>query len=158
MPDVAYTSRSVHRALTADQLRTYKGAPFSPSFVVEVDLLSGIGSKRKELDRKMREIYFKSRPSGWNGVELGWLIDPTNKIMIEYTWNSRRSSVVKSQEERWRDLDAAPILPGFVVEAADLDGVLAQVKATIFLTFNDLYRKRDLRMRKSLILNARIVP
>lgn len=127
MPDLAHTPRQIHRALTEQQLRTYKGAPFSPSFVVEVDLLSGKGSKRNELDRKMREIYFKRRANGWNGVELGWLIDPTNKIMIEYTWNSRRSSVLKSSEESWRDLDASPTLPGFVVEAADLDRVLAQL-------------------------------
>jgi Uma2 family endonuclease len=120
MPDVAYTPREVDRRLNDKQIWSYKGEPFSPTFVVEIDVLEGSKSQFKQLDLKMKHFYFKKM-----NVKLGWLIDPEKKVMIVY--NRDDSGEVRVSEDRsWRTLDGKDILPGFVVEAADLDAVLAQ--------------------------------
>jgi Uma2 family endonuclease len=58
MPDVAYTPRHTDRVLTNNQVWTYQGDPFAPTFVVEIDTLTGKGSQRKNLDLKMTNDYF----------------------------------------------------------------------------------------------------
>ncbi|EEY60091.1 uncharacterized protein PITG_12395 [Phytophthora infestans T30-4] len=59
MPDVAYTPRDDDRNLTREQMWTYRGDPYVPTFVVEIDELSGRGSKLSALDGKMRNDYFQ---------------------------------------------------------------------------------------------------
>ncbi|KAE8893766.1 hypothetical protein PF003_g22296 [Phytophthora fragariae] len=75
VPDVAYVPRDEARQLTEAQQWTRGGEPFAPTFVVEIDTLTGPDSKLDALDDKMRLEYFP------HGVQLGWLIDPKNKIM-----------------------------------------------------------------------------
>ncbi|KAJ3307639.1 hypothetical protein HDV04_002848, partial [Boothiomyces sp. JEL0838] len=120
MPDVGYTPISTHRNLNEQQKWTYQGISFSPTFVVEIDTLTGSGSQRSELHRKMIVDYFP------HGVLLGWLIDPKNKIMIVYKKNAVTGDVDVSADDSWRNLSGDDILPGFVVESLDLDLVLNQ--------------------------------
>ncbi|KAL4111414.1 hypothetical protein PRIC1_003094 [Phytophthora ramorum] len=75
VPDVAYVPRDDARQLTEAQRWTRGGEPFAPTFVMEIDTLTGPHSKLGALDHKMRHEYFP------HGVQLGWLIDPKNKIM-----------------------------------------------------------------------------
>ena len=78
VPDVAYVPRIDARQLTEAQRWTHRGEPFAPTFVVEINTLTGSHSKLDALDDKMRREYFP------HGVQLGWLIDPKNKIMYEF--------------------------------------------------------------------------
>ena len=127
MPDVAYTPRDTDRNLSHAQQWTYQGKPFCPSFVVEVDTLTGSGSQLRHLDYKMRNEYFT------HGVELGWLIDPEHRIMIEYkktNARTRRGGVYASDDHSWRNLSGQNVLPGFTVEAVQLDMVLNQASGS----------------------------
>lgn len=122
MPDVAYTLRDEKdRGLDRTQMWTYRGEPFDPSFVVEIDKLSGRGSQRRALNSKMRYEYFR------HGVQLGWLIDPRpgHYKMYEYYLNER-GQVKCSDDTAWRDLDGRDVLPGFTLTSTDLEMVLDQ--------------------------------
>ncbi|GMF21038.1 unnamed protein product [Phytophthora lilii] len=121
MPDVAYTPRDDDRNLTCEQMWTYRGDPFVPTFVVEIDKLSGRGSQRSALDRKMRNEYFQ------HGVQLGWLIDPRPDFqrMYEYYLDDN-GDVQCSDNTAWRDLDGGVVLPGFKIRAPVLEMVLNQ--------------------------------
>ena len=119
MPDVAYTPRVIDRELSHERGWTYQGKPYSPSFVVEVDTLTGPNSQRQALDYKMRHEYFP------HGVDLGWLIDPQHKIMVVYKrYSTGRVYCVGNTS--WRDLTGDDVLPEFVVKAVTLDMVLNQ--------------------------------
>ncbi|KAJ3308122.1 hypothetical protein HDV04_001734 [Boothiomyces sp. JEL0838] len=120
MPDVAYTPRNVDRNLNQQQQWTYQGEPFSPTFVVEIDTLTGSASQRGNLDIKMKRDYFP------NGIMLGWLIDPEHKIMIVYKKNADTGEADVSEDTSWRNLYGDEALPGFVLESLDLDLVLNQ--------------------------------
>jgi Uma2 family endonuclease len=65
-PDVAFTPKEVYRALDKDQLLTFHGDPFSPTFVVEVENVSET-CKLDELTDRFKTTYFPA------GVELGWI-------------------------------------------------------------------------------------
>ncbi|ETO69764.1 hypothetical protein F444_13700 [Phytophthora nicotianae P1976] len=121
MPDVAYTPRDVDRNLALDQVWTYRGDPFVPTFVVEIDKLADRNSQRKVLDRKMRDEYFP------HGVQLGWLIDPRpqHRIIYEYKLDTN-GQVYRAHNCKWRDLDGGDVLPGFKLRAAALEMVLNQ--------------------------------
>ena len=106
IPDVAYTTAHVHQTLTEEQALTYRGAPFSPIFVVEVDTLTGNQFRLGEVDKKM-ELYFQS-----GDVRLGWALDPANKIMYTYANRFVGDQPVRSADSSWRDLDGGEILPG----------------------------------------------
>ncbi|KAL7692015.1 putative restriction endonuclease type II, Zinc finger C2H2-type [Plasmopara halstedii] len=112
VPDVAYVPRDAARQLTEAQRWTRGGKPFAPTFVVEIDTLTGPHSKLGALDRKMRREYFP------HGVQLGWLIDPKNKIMYEYKRYTRGKRLVRRVgNSAWRDLDGGTVLPGFTLIA-----------------------------------------
>ncbi|KAL7692018.1 putative restriction endonuclease type II, Zinc finger C2H2-type [Plasmopara halstedii] len=116
VPDVAYVPRGDARQLTEAQRWTRGGEPFAPTFVVEIDTLTGPHSKLGALDRKMRREYFP------HGVQLGWLIDPKNKIMYEYKRYTRGKRLVRRVgNSAWRDLDGGTVLPGFTLYCGDLD-------------------------------------
>ncbi|KAK1946510.1 hypothetical protein P3T76_002063 [Phytophthora citrophthora] len=121
MPDVAYTPRDEDRNLAREQVWTYRGDPFTPSFVVEIDNLSGEGSQRSALNRKMRNEYFQ------HGVQLGWLIDPRPDYhkMYEY-YLDEHGQVQCSDNTAWRDLDGRNVVPGFRIRSVVLDMVLSQ--------------------------------
>lgn len=71
MPDVTYTLRRKYdrRNLDPGQVWVHGGEPFVRSFVVEIDRVSGPGSQRELLDRKMCKFFER-------GVQLTCLIDP----------------------------------------------------------------------------------
>nr|KAE8942424.1 hypothetical protein PF009_g7827 [Phytophthora fragariae] len=121
VPDVAYVPRDEARQLTEAQQWTRGGEPFAPTFVVEIDTLTGPDSKLDALDDKMRLEYFP------HGVQLGWLIDPKNKIMYEYKRYARGDRLVwRVGDSAWRRLDGGTVLPGFTLSCEALDGVLDQ--------------------------------
>ncbi|GMF23498.1 unnamed protein product [Phytophthora lilii] len=126
VPDVAYVPRDDARQLTEAQRWTRGGVPFAPTFVVEIDTLTGPHSKLDALDHKMRREYFP------HGVQLGWLIDPKNKIMYEYKAYARGNRLVRRVGNiAWRDLDGATVLPGFTLNCEDLDDVLDQESGSL---------------------------
>ncbi|KAG1712266.1 hypothetical protein DVH05_000016 [Phytophthora capsici] len=119
VPAVAYEPRNDARQLTEAQRWTRDGEPFAPTFVVEIDILTGPQSNFGALDHKMRHEYFP------HGVQLGWLIDPKNKIMFEYKRYAQGIRLVRRVENSaWRDLDGDTVLPGFTLHCEDLDHVL----------------------------------
>ncbi|ETO58879.1 hypothetical protein F444_22744 [Phytophthora nicotianae P1976] len=121
VPDVAYVPRDDARQLTEAQRWTRGGEHYAPTFVVEIDTLTGPHSKLGALDHKMRREYFP------HGVQLGWLIDPKNEIMYEYKRYARGNRLVRRVGKcAWRDLDGATVLPGFTLNCEDLDDVLDQ--------------------------------
>jgi Uma2 family endonuclease len=121
MPDVAYTPRDVDRNVSREQVWTYRGDPFVPSLVVEVDKLAGKNSQRKALDRKMRNEYFP------HGVQLGWLIDPRPEYRVIYEYKlDANGHVYCVGNHEWRDLDGGAVLPGFSLNKTDLEMVLNQ--------------------------------
>ncbi|KAG2844406.1 hypothetical protein PC113_g18407 [Phytophthora cactorum] len=107
--------------LSTESTWTYRGEPFVPTFVVEIEKLSGRGSQRRALDRKMRNEYFQ------HGVQLGWLIDPRPDFqrMYEYYLDDN-GDVQCSDNTAWRDLDGGDVLPGFTLVSTDLEMVLNQ--------------------------------
>ncbi|CAG8444812.1 5578_t:CDS:2 [Ambispora gerdemannii] len=56
-PDVSFTSKNVYRHLTQQQLWTFQGESFTPTFVVGVGDTASI-SKFEELDDKFKSEYF----------------------------------------------------------------------------------------------------
>ena len=124
-PDVAFTPGNVVAALDEQQLSTFQGAPFSPTFAVEVDDLSTT-STLNTLTSKFKDDYFPS------GVQLGWLIDPVNKTI--YTFMRGSDGVVQRRSHQWygsdgnaRTLKGGEVLPGFVLELEEIDDVLSTV-------------------------------
>lgn len=73
------------------------------------------------MERK-NQIYFSNL-----NVQLVWLIDPKNQIMLVYTKDSATGKIVKARDESWRDLDGGDVLPGFVMEKTDLESVMSKV-------------------------------
>ncbi|CAI5717418.1 unnamed protein product [Peronospora effusa] len=121
MPDVAYTPSGTHRDLSNGSTWTYHGEPFVPTVVVEIDKLSGQGSQRSALDRKMRNEFFQ------HGVRLGWLIDPRPDCqrMYEY-YLDNNGGVQCSDNTAWRDISGGNVLPGFTLMSTVLEMVLNQ--------------------------------
>lgn len=117
MPDISYAPRWSPPV----SVWTYRGEPFSPSFVVEVDTLSGSHSQLAALDRTMRNEYFP------NGVRLGWLIDPDPDRRVMYVYRiGAQGHVVRHDSSEWRDLKGEDVLPGFELTAAELEMAVSQ--------------------------------
>ncbi|CAI5724713.1 hypothetical protein KXD40_003421 [Peronospora effusa] len=121
LPAIAYTPRDTHKGPLNGSTWTYHGEPYAPTFVVEIDKLSGQGSQRSTLDRKMRNEYFQ------HGVRLGWLIDPRpgHQHMYEY-YLDETGGVQCSDNTAWRDLSGGNVLPGFTLMSTVLEMVLNQ--------------------------------
>ena len=124
-PDVAFTPSDVYCGLDAQQMTTFQGASFSPTFAVEVDDLSTT-SKLNTLTSKFKDTYFP------NGVRLGWLIDPINKTI--YTFSRESDGVVRRRQHQWYGIDGKPgvlkggeVLPGFSLMLEKIDQLLSQV-------------------------------
>ncbi|CAG8523384.1 8947_t:CDS:2, partial [Scutellospora calospora] len=56
-PDIAYTPKEIDRKLNAQQNWSFKGDPFTPIFVIEVESIL-THSKFEELDKKFNDVYF----------------------------------------------------------------------------------------------------
>ncbi|KAJ3325319.1 N-acetyl-glucosamine-6-phosphate deacetylase [Boothiomyces sp. JEL0866] len=131
MPDVAYTPRNVDRNFNQLQRWTYQGEPFAPTFVVEIDTLTGSSSQRSRLHRKMIDDYFPH--------------------------NADTGDVDVSADFSWRNLYGDEVLPEFIVEYLDLDLVLNQepgsssedeMDAAYYCRKCDMEFKKDSEMAK----------
>jgi len=117
-PDIAFTPRGTHDSLDAEQLRTFQGQPFHPTFVVEVEDVSA-GPKLEKLTDKFKTEYFPA------GVQLGWLLDPENKNIYVFKKNAR--GVARRQNIGWRDVAGGDVLPGFVLKVWKIDQAISQL-------------------------------
>jgi Uma2 family endonuclease len=102
-PDASWVRREKWEALTEEAREGF--APLCPDFVVE---LRSRGNALRQLQDKMHE-YIR------NGTQLAWLIDPSQRGVY----------VFRAGEEAELLTDAAavsadPILPGFVLQLAEL--------------------------------------
>ncbi|KAG2857106.1 hypothetical protein PC113_g10990 [Phytophthora cactorum] len=115
-PDVTYISRRASRNPKDLELWQYGQEPYAPSFLVEIDYLSGEESQFVALDQKMQNQYFR------HGVQLGWLIDPRPgfRKMLEYK-RDEAGRVYRVDNDEWRDLDGGDVLPGFCINKTDLE-------------------------------------
>jgi Uma2 family endonuclease len=135
-PDVAFTPRDAYCALDDRQRRTFQGAAFCPTFVVEVDDISS-SSTLNMLTNKFKDTYFPA------GVKLGWLIDPINKTI--YTFTEVSDGVVRRRPHQWYGDDGKPgvlkggsVLPEFVLKLEKIDQALSQVRSYFFYQFNSI--------------------
>jgi Uma2 family endonuclease len=124
-PDVAFTPKETYRNLDEQQLYTFRGDPFNPTFAAEVEDVSH-DSKLSELTKKFKDVYFPA------GVQLGWLADPVNRRF--YVFKRERDNVVRRREHRWYNenndatiVDGGSVLPGFQLELWKIDEAVSQV-------------------------------
>jgi len=124
-PDVSFTPSDIYRGLDNNQLDTFQGDPFCPTFVVEVEDLS-VTRKLNELTDKFRTTYFPA------GVKLGWLVDPINWNI--YVFKRDRDDVVRRYYHAWFDddgvstvLDGRDVLPGFQLQLWKIAEAISQV-------------------------------
>ncbi|HCF27704.1 MAG TPA: Uma2 family endonuclease [Cyanobacteria bacterium UBA11049] len=101
-PDAAWVRRDRIEAIDPDP---DKFLPLAADFVIE---LRSSSDRLEQLPAKMQE-YIE------NGVRLGWLIDPKNKLVEIYRSN-RSVDVLRSPTT----LSGEDVLPGFVL---DLEGI-----------------------------------
>ena len=117
-PDVAFTPKETYRNLTQEQLLTFRGEPFHPSFIVEVDDV-GTPSKLADLTAKIKNEYFPA------GIELGLLVDPVNRTI--YTFKRTKLGNVRRVNRGWSDIPCDPCLPRFVLTVWLIDDAASQV-------------------------------
>ncbi|MFN8489092.1 MAG: Uma2 family endonuclease [Caldilineaceae bacterium] len=98
-PDAAWVRRAQLTQLTAEQKRKF--LPLCPVFVIE--LRSATDSLRVAQDKMVEWIA--------NGVELGWLIDPTERNVYVY-----RPGRPVEQLQNPTQVSGEPVLPGFVLD------------------------------------------
>ena len=122
-PDVAFTPASTYRNLTQEQLLTFRGGPFHPSFIVEVDDVA-TSSKLEEITAKIKNEYFPA------GIEFGLLVDPINRII--YTFERTTHGDVKRCNRGWSDVSCGETLPNFVLEVWMIDDAASQVCYSCF--------------------------
>lgn len=108
-PDVAFVSWAM---LPDGRLPTEPLPKLVPNFVVEI--LSQ-GNTYGEMSRKRRE-YFQA------GVELLWMVDRRDRTITAYE-SSQRYRIIREDEM----IDAAPVLPGWSFNTADLFSILDQL-------------------------------
>ena len=123
-PDVAFTPSAMCSTLTQNQQFSFRGAPFCPIFVVEVDDLT-IERKLVDLTVKIKDSYFPS------GVQLAWLVDPVNKIF--YDFKRTKAGVIRRCLHLWYKnnqsavIRSGNVLPGFELELSEIDNVYTVV-------------------------------
>ena len=106
-PDVSWIELSRWSNLT---LKEKQGLPpLAPDFVIELVSPSDIKNQRYEdLQAKMQEYLD-------NGVQLGWLIEPSAKIVEIYRPN-QQVEVLKNPQT----LSGENVLPGFVLDLSEI--------------------------------------
>jgi len=125
-PDVSFTPSNIYRGLDNNQLDTFQGNPFCPTFVVEVEDLS-VTRKLNELSDIFKTMYFPA------GVKLGWLVDPINWDI--YVFKRDRDDVVRRYYHAWYDNNGVPtvvdgleVLPGFQLQLWKIAEAISQVR------------------------------
>ncbi|RHZ77193.1 hypothetical protein Glove_184g74 [Diversispora epigaea] len=119
-PDVAFTPKNTYRSLDYQQLTTFQGQKFTPSFVVEVSVEKEGSQKFSVLDEKFREIYFSTGSS----IELGWLVNPEDKEIFIY--RQRANGVVYRTSNGWNNVNGGSVLPGFTLKVKKIDDTISQ--------------------------------
>ncbi|CAG8563517.1 11303_t:CDS:2, partial [Acaulospora colombiana] len=123
-PDVSFTPKAVSRQLTELQRWAFQGQPFTPTFVVEVGDTQSSTSALGELDDKFKREYFAVGTS----VQLGWLIDPKNRIIWVYKRNQHGN--VYRRERVWEDVEGGDVLPRFTLEVRMIEEAISQLWIT----------------------------
>ncbi|PKK71281.1 hypothetical protein RhiirC2_828439 [Rhizophagus irregularis] len=118
-PDVTFTPANIYRSLDEEQLWSFNGQPFTPFFVVEVANL-----KKKEVDKEIDTKFKKEYFAIGTSVELGWLIDPLNRIIQVYKRN--KNGEPYRRKRPWVYLEGGKHLPGFTLELWPIDDIIAQ--------------------------------
>jgi hypothetical protein len=131
-PDVSFTPREIYRGLDENQLGTFQGHPFSPTFVVEVENLL-VTRKLNELTDRFQTTYLPA------GVKLGWLV---NKNV--YVFKRDRDDIVRRRYHAWCDangdptvVDGGDVLPGFKLELWMIDDAMSQVCLSYYFCHTD---------------------
>ncbi|EPZ34917.1 Zinc finger, C2H2 domain-containing protein [Rozella allomycis CSF55] len=111
-PNVSFIPRRVMRTLDANQLFTFKGEPFTPTFVVEESTFN-------KLKKKVLDDYFSNRSS----IELVWIIDPENRRAVEF-YRNRQGRPIHRDHQPWVNLSGRNVLPSFELDVKALKYVL----------------------------------
>jgi len=117
-------SRRRRRGLTDQQIYTFQGPPFTPSFVVEVDNLLA-GNNETSLTDKFEQTYFPA------GIVLGWLVDPVNRSFFVFMRD--KDGVVRKRRHPWVENGEATtvsgrnVLPGFELKLWKVDEASSRV-------------------------------
>jgi Uma2 family endonuclease len=107
-PDAAWVRREKWESLT-EELQEEKIPLLCPDFVVELMSPSDRGPYRFKMLQPKMEEYID------NGVQLGWLIDPFQKIVYVY-----RPGQAVERLENPSTLYGDPVLPGFVFQTTEV--------------------------------------
>ena len=106
-PDVSWIKLERWNALTLQEKQGFP--PISPDFIIELVSPSDLKNQRyADLQLKMQE-YLE------NGVKLGWLIEPSTKIVEIYRLGQERETLNYPQT-----LSGEAILPGFILDLSDI--------------------------------------
>jgi Uma2 family endonuclease len=127
-PDVAFVPQNTNHRLTYQQCWTFQGAPFTPTFLVEVnDIGDNINnSKFKEAEDRFKEEFLTRSTS----VLLGWLIDPQHRRIYIYRKDRNHS------HPGWGDISGEDVLPGFELDMSLIDRIINRVRCySLFLYF-----------------------
>jgi Uma2 family endonuclease len=98
-PDVSWIRRDRWEALSPEERRGF--SPICPDFVLE---LRSPSDQLRTLQDKMQEYLD-------NGARLGWLIDPSERVVYIY-----RPGEGVERLEAPREVSGEPVLPGFVLQ------------------------------------------
>jgi Uma2 family endonuclease len=98
-PDVSWIRRDRWEALSPEERRGF--SPICPDFVLE---LRSPSDQLRTLQDKMQEYLD-------NGARLGWLIDPSERVVTIY-----RPGEGVERLEAPREVSGEPVLPGFVLQ------------------------------------------
>lgn len=68
-PDIAFIPKKIY-SLTHEQLSTFHGPPFCPTFAVEVEIFQKNNNEADLIAKLFNQTNFPA------GLELGWMVDP----------------------------------------------------------------------------------
>lgn len=102
-PDVSWVRRDRWEALSPEERRGF--SPLCPDFVLE---LRSPSDALRMLQDKMQEYID-------NGASLGWLIDPTERMVYVY-----RPGASVERFEAPEEVSGEPVLPGFVLQLGSI--------------------------------------
>ena len=95
-PDIAFIPKEVYRDLTHQQLSTFQGPAFCPTFAVEVENFKK-GNNEAVLVDKFKQTYFPA------GLQLGWMVDPINREVFYF--RREADGIVHRHKHSWFDSD-----------------------------------------------------